>query len=142
MKKFDIEDAVEKRKLIHFSSGPKLVGREIEAAQEDLQDAKNSFHGKRYKWATVQAYYSFFHSSRALLYSKKYREKSHFHLAHAVKSFFVGVGLLPVEYYDNFVQAIDLREMADYKREFSKQGAERNIKAAEEAIALVKKILK
>ena len=30
-------------------------------------------------------------------------------------------------------QAMDLREMADYKRKFSRQGAERNIQAVEES---------
>ena len=39
-------------------------------------------------------------------------------------------------------QAMDLREMADYKRKFSRQGAERNIQAAEEAIKLAESILK
>ena len=67
---------------------------------------------------------------------KKYREKSHIQLALAIKAFYIDEGLLPQEYYDNFIQALDLREMADYKAKFSQQGAERNIHSAENAIKL------
>jgi len=91
---------------------------------------------------TVSAYYAIFHASRALLYKKKYREKSHIQLAFAIKTLYVDEGLLPEEYYDNFIQASSLRQMADYKRKFSKQGAERNIQAAEEAIKLAENIIK
>lgn len=79
---------------------------------------------------------------RALLYKKKYREKSHIQLAHAIKAFYVDEGLLSQEYYDNLIQAIDLREMADYKSKFSKEGAERNIQAAEKAIELAESCLR
>ena len=50
--------------------------------------------------------------------------------------------IIPQEYYDNFIQALALREMADYKRKFFQQGAERNIQAAEEAIKLAGALLK
>jgi len=142
MKRFDIHEAIEKRRIVSFPAGPKLIPKELKAAKEDLQDAKDLFSRSRFKSATTIAYYSVFHTARALLYKKKYREKSHIQLAFAIKAFYVDEGLLPQEYYDNFIQAIDLREMADYKSKFSKQGAERNIYAAEESIKLVENILK
>lgn len=77
-----------------------------------------------------------------MLYNKKYREKSHIQLAFAIKALYIEEGLLPEEYYDNFVQALSLREMADYKTKFSEQGAQRNIESAEKAIQLVKNLLK
>ena len=40
------------------------------------------------------------------------------------------------------LEAMGLREMADYKNRFSKQGAERNIQIAEEAIKSAEKLLK
>ena len=49
---------------------------------------------------------------------------------------------MPQEYYDNFIQALGLREMADYKRRFSQEGAERNIQMAEEFIKMAEKTLK
>jgi len=63
-------------------------------------------------------------------------------LAFAIKALYVDESLLPERYYDNFIQALNLREMADYKRKFSRQGAERNIQSAEEAIKLAKAFLK
>jgi uncharacterized protein (UPF0332 family) len=57
-----------------------MVHKEIEAAQTDLQDAQDSLQQNKFKWATIQSYYSMFHSTRALLFEKGYREKSHFAL--------------------------------------------------------------
>ncbi|MBL7132336.1 MAG: HEPN domain-containing protein [Candidatus Omnitrophica bacterium] len=142
MKKYDIQEALAKRRIIPFSAGPKVSSKELKTAKEDLQDAKDVFGLGKIKLATVSAYYAIFHASRALLYKKKLREKSHIQLALAIKAFYVDEGWLPQEYYDNFIQAIDLREMADYKGKYSKQGAERNIQAAEEAIKLAEKLLK
>lgn len=141
MKEFDIQEAIEKRKILPFSDGPKISSKEIKTANDDLVESKDRFKNKKYKYATITAYYAMFHASRALLYSKKYREKSHIQLARAVKALFVDKGLLPQKYYDNFIQGLDLREMADYKRKFSKEGALRNIQAAEEAIKLAKSLL-
>lgn len=142
MKKFNIQEAIEKRRILPFSDGPKIVSKELEASQEDLLEAKDRLKNGKYKYATINAYYAIFHASRALLYNKKYREKSHIQLAFAIKAFYIDEGLLPQEYYDNFIQALDLREMADYKRNFSQAGAERNIQAAEETIKLAEKLLK
>lgn len=142
MKKFNIKEAIDKRKIIYFADGIKVAHKELKIAKEDVLAAKESFERGSFKWATTQAYYAVFHASRALLYNKKYREKSHIYLAFAIKALYVDEGLLPEEYYDNFIQALDLREMADYKRKFSKHGAQRNIEAAEHAVKLVEKILK
>lgn len=142
MKRFNLEEAIEKRRVIVFSNGPKLVGKELREARGDLQDAKALFSMGRFKSATTLAYYSVFHTGRALLYKKKYREKSHIQLAFAIKSLYVDSGLLSQEYYDNFIHALGLREMADYKRKYSEHGASRNIQIAEESIRLVEKILK
>jgi len=141
MKKYSLEDAIEKRKIIPFSNGYKLVRKELEAAKEDLDDAKDLFSRGRFKSATTLSYYAIFHTARALLYKKKYREKSHIQLAFAIRALYVDKGLLPQEYYDNFIQALDLREMADYKRRYSKEGAERNVCIAGEAVKLVEEIL-
>ncbi len=142
MKKYDLKEALEKKKIISFSVGPNLISKELEAAKEDLLDAKDLFSRGRFKSATTLAYYTIFHTARALLYKKRYREKSHIQLAFAIKAFYVDEGLLPQEYYDNFIQALDFREMADYKSKFSRQGAEKTIEAAEEAIKLTEGILK
>lgn len=142
MKEYNLEEAVEKRRIIFFPSGPKLCSKELKAAKEDLRDAKDLFSMGRYKSATTLSYYAIFHTARALLYKKKYREKSHIQLAFAIKAFYIDTNLMPQGYYDNFIQALDLREMADYKRKYSKQGAERNIRIAQDSINLLETILK
>ena len=141
MRRFDIKEAVEKRRILPFSDGPKVVSKEIKTAKQDLKDAKETFERKGFKWATIQSYYAIFHASRALLYKKRYREKSHSYLGLAIKCLYIDKGLLPQEYYDNFIQALSLREMADYKRKFSEQGAERTIQTAEETIKLAEELL-
>lgn len=141
MRNFSLKEAIEKRKILPFSDGPKIVEKELQAAREDLQDAKDVLKLGKIKLATVSAYYALFHASRSLLQNKKYREKSHIQLALAIKALYIEKGELPQEYYDNFIQAIELREMADYKSSFSQAGAERNIQAAKEAIKLVEIIM-
>jgi len=142
MNKVYIDESIEKRRILPFGDGPKIAPKELRIAKEDLQEAKDTLSKGKFKWATTQAYYAVFHASRALLYHKKYREKSHIHLALAIKAFYIGEGLLKQEYYDNFISAMGLREMADYKSKFSEAGAEKNIKAAEEAIKSAEGILK
>jgi hypothetical protein len=142
MKKYSLKEALEKKKIVSFPVGHNLISKELDAAREDLLDAKDLFSRERFKSATTLAYYAIFHTARALLYKKRYREKSHIQLAFAIKAFYVDDGLLPQEYYDNFIQALDFRELADYKSKFSKPGAERNIQAAEEAIKSTEAILK
>ncbi len=142
MKNYDLKEALEKKKIISFPAGPSLISKELEAAKEDLFDAKDLFSRERFKSATTLAYYTIFHTARALLFKKGYREKSHIQLGFAIKAFYVDKELLPQEYYDNFIQALDFRELADYKIKFSKEGAQRNIQAAEEAIKLTEDLLK
>ncbi len=142
MKKYDLKEALGKNKIISFPAGPSLISKELEAAKEDLFDAKDLFSRERFKSATTLAYYTIFHTARALLYKKGYREKSHIQLGFAIKAFYVDKGLLPQEYYDNFIQALDFRELADYKSKFSKETAERNIQAGEEAIRSTEGLLK
>ena len=141
MKSFNLKESIEKRRIIPFANGPKLIKKELRAAQDDLGEAKRSLALKSYKWATIQAYYSIFHSARALLYAKKYREKSHVHLGSAIKALYVDAGKLSSSYYYDFVSASTLRELADYKGRFSEGGAKQILKSAEDSLAHTKKLL-
>lgn len=66
---------LKKNKIRKFSQGKALFKKELSTAKKDLCEAKGSLKREEYKWATIQAYYSMFHSARALLYSRNYREK-------------------------------------------------------------------
>lgn len=138
----EFQKALEKKKILPFDKGKQLIKKELESAQDDLNEAEDRFKDKRYKYATATAYYSMFHAARALIYSKNYREKSHYYLLVALQSLFVDKGLLEEKFAKDFHTAMLLREGADYHSEFSKEGAESSIKSAKEFLEKAKGILK
>jgi len=131
---------VEERKLIRISIDRKLVLKEIEGAESDLEDAKDSLSRKKFKWATIQGYYSMFHATRALVYSKGFREKSHYALLIALRELYKNQ--LESELIQNFDEAMTLREEADYGLIFSEEGATSIVNNAEKFLNRVKEILR
>jgi len=82
-----------------------------------------------------------FHATRALVYSKGYREKSHHCLSVALKALFIDDGKLDAGSGRDFLNAMNLREAADYDAQFSEAGAKAVITAAEKFINQVKIVL-
>ena len=130
----DFNQCLENKKITAFPRGKELVNKELSMARSDLSDAKAGFDNQRYKWSTIQAYYAMFHAARALIYSRGYREKSHYCLAIAVRALFVDEGLLKAQSVRDFLNAMNLREAADYEAEFSQSGAKAVIASAERFI--------
>ena len=130
----EFKQCLENKKIIPFARGMKLVEKELSIAQNDLSDAKAGFDNERYKWSTIQAYYAMFHAVRALIYSRGYREKSHYCLAIALRALFVDENLMEAQSVRAFLNAMDLREAADYEAEFSQSGAQAVIASAERFI--------
>lgn len=116
-----------------------MVLKEIEGAISDLEEAKDSLLRRKLKWATVQGYYSMFHSARALVYSKGFREKSHYALFVALRELFRNQ--LEFEFVQNFEEAMSLREEADYGLVFSGEGATITVDNAEKFLNKTKEIL-
>lgn len=137
----NFEDCFKKGKIKEFSRGKALVKKELESAEFDFKVAKESFRNKNYKWATIQTYYSMFHSARALLYNKNYREKSHYCLIEAIRTLYVEKGFIGHWLIETLQKAKTLREGADYYSEFNKEGAEELIEKAKEFLERVKEIL-
>jgi uncharacterized protein (UPF0332 family) len=127
----EFKQCIENKKIIPFATGIKLVNKEISVAQSDLSAAKAGYENERYKWSTVQAYYAMFHAARALVYSKDYREKSHYCLAVALRALFVDEGKMDTQSVRDLLNAMNLRESADYDAEFSQSGAKAVIEAAD-----------
>jgi uncharacterized protein (UPF0332 family) len=75
-----------------------------------------------------------FHAARALTYSRGYREKSHYCLAIALKALFVDEGTMDARLARDFLNAMNLREAADYEAKFSQSGAKAVIASAERFI--------
>ena len=93
----EFQKAIEKKRILHFAPGKNQVKKELLEAENDLSEAFNRFESEKYKYATITGYYSMFHSARALIYSKGYREKSHYYLLVALNSLFVNAGILSEE---------------------------------------------
>jgi len=135
------KEALEKKKIFHFSKAKGLVDKELRAALDDLAEAKDRFKNGRYKYATINAYYATFHAARALLFSKGYRERSHYASYIAIEALFVETGILEKHYSHILKDSMSLREDADYGGEFSKEGASLSIDNAEKFIKKAKELL-
>jgi uncharacterized protein (UPF0332 family) len=83
-----------------------------------------------------------FHAVRALVYSKGYREKSHYYLLVALRALFVDTGKMPEQMVVEFHDAMALREDADYHAQFSKEGAEVAVESARGILRKAREILK
>jgi uncharacterized protein (UPF0332 family) len=137
----EFKKCLESKKIVAFPTGKKLAAKELSIAKSDLSDAKAGFDTGRYKWSIIQAYYAMFHAARALIYSQGYREKSHYCLAIALRSLFVDEGAMDAKLARDFLNAMNLREAADYEAEFSKSGAKAVIASAEKFIEKATAIL-
>jgi uncharacterized protein (UPF0332 family) len=131
---------LEERKLQRIEPKHDIITKETASAEYDLGKSKNSFEEADYKWAIVQAYYSMFHAARALIYSKGYREKSHRACLVALKEFFLDA--LGEERIDDFEEAMDLRESADYGSAYTDEDARNLVAKAQEFLENVRRILK
>lgn len=128
----EFDKCLERGKIKSFSPGPRLAQKELNLAREDLKFAMKNLEEKNSRWSIIQAYYSMFHSARALLYSAKYREKSHFCLIEAVRSLFVETGKLDYSFVESLKEAKNLREAADYYGDFSEINCKKLVKRAED----------
>ena len=137
----DFERCLDKHWLVRMPEARYLVTKELEVAQDDLTEAKAGYGRGSYKWSTIQSYYAMFHAARALLYSRGYREKSHYCLSIAIRHLFVSEGVLSETLINNMDDARALREEADYRSEFSQAGARHNLDSARRLIEQVGELL-
>lgn len=137
----EFKQCLENRKIVSFPKGKELVKKELSVARSDLLDAEANYENRRYKWSTIQAYYAMFHAARALIYFRGYREKSHYCLSVALRELFVDEGKMDVQLVRDFLNAMNLREAADYEAEFSQSGAKAVIASADKFIEKASAIL-
>ncbi len=137
----NFEDCLKSEKIKKFSRGKSLVPKEIRLAEEDLETAQKSFEDENYRWCVIQTYYSMFHSARALLYFKNYREHSHYCLIQAIKELYVKSDKLEASFLEALLEAKNLREAADYYGDYSDINAKKLLNRAEKFIEKVKEII-
>lgn len=138
----EFENCLKRNKIREFPRGKALVNGALQTAQEDLEVAEKSFNEKNYKWSTIQSYYSMFHSARALLYAKNYREHSHYCLVIALRTLYVETRLLPVTLIEALTKGKRLREDADYYNRWSEEGSAFTLKAAKDFIKMARELTK
>ena len=138
----EFEECLRRNKIRKFSRGKVLVAKTLGTAQHDLETAKKTLKDKGYKWATIQSYYSMFHSARALLYAKNYRERSHHCLIVAIRALYVETRFLPASLIEALGKGKRLREDADYYDRWSKEGAEFALKAAKDFTEVAQELTK
>lgn len=137
----DFQECLAKGRIKVFADASKLVLKQLQIAESDLAYAKEGMLKDRWKWSTIQAYYSMFHTARALLYAKGFREKSHRCLRIAVSHLYVSEGDSFQRMIENFELAKLLRENADYENDFSENGARKLIASAEKWLEVAKKLV-
>ncbi len=139
---YRFERCLEEGKIVRIEKDKRIMQKEIDSAKYDLRMAEESLERKDFKWSIIKAYYSMFHAAKALLFSKGYREKTHFCLMIAVKELFVNTGKIEEKYLKNFREAMILREEADYEFKFSEDGAIETVENAKEFLNRIEDILR
>jgi uncharacterized protein (UPF0332 family) len=138
----DFEKCLKERRILKITSSKEMIEKEIDGAKHDLSSAEESIADEDYKWASVQAYYSIFHASKALVLKKEYREKSHYCLLIALKELYVKPGDLKPEFAEYFEMGMDIRHEADYALTYDEESSNIAVKNArkflKKAIALLK----
>ena len=104
----------------------------IEQAREELEASKMLYKAKFYKSANNRAYYSIFHSIKAVLALEPIDFKRH-------KD--VNTEIFPKKIGHKIAEAVTIREDSDYDDEFivKQEETEKQINTAEELILLVEK---
>jgi len=134
-------ECIKEGKVKKFAGAKRLTGKELKVAASDLAVAREGLNKNQWKWSTIQAYYSMFHTARALLFSAGYREKSHFCLRVAIEALFVSSGKISEKFVDAFQTAKTMRENADYEENFSQSGARKLVSLAEEFLLAAEQLL-
>lgn len=137
----DFERCLNNRKIIRIKSNKEIVDKEIQDAKYDLNKAEESLKRGDAKWASIQAYYSMFHSVKAFVLEKGYRERSHYCLLVALKEIYGKIGEIDKEHIENFEICMDIRHEADYGMTYDKDSAMMCIKASRKLLKKSKNIL-
>lgn len=120
-----------------------LSKHRLEQAKEDLVAAKALFNLKLYKSANNRAYYSIFHSIKAVLALEPIDFKRHKDVQAYFNKNYVNTEIFPRTMGRKIANASSIREDSDYDDEFIVKPNEtiEQIKTAEEIIELVEQYI-
>lgn len=132
---------LENRKIFPAPPAKLLIRKELSAAEQDLAEAQDRLEKQRYKYAIIDAYYAAFHAARALLYSKGFRERSHYCLSVAIEALFVEAGQIEGRFVRTLNNLMSLREDADYSGSSSEETASLCVQNADELLEQTRLLL-
>lgn len=117
----DFESCLKNNGLAKVKADKEIIKKEIESSEYDLDKAIKSLKNNDAKWASIKAYYSMFHSAKALVFKKGYREKSHYCLLIALRELYGKKSKLNKTHINNFEICMDIRQEADYGLSYDKE---------------------
>ncbi|MBQ9504488.1 MAG: HEPN domain-containing protein, partial [Lachnospiraceae bacterium] len=115
----------------------------IEKAAEDLKTAKNNYDSKDYRAANNRAYYSIFHSLRAVLALDHFDSKKHSGIIAEFRRKYMKNRIYPVEMSEMIDSAFEIRNASDYNDMFiaNKNETKTQIENAEYVLKEVEKYI-
>lgn len=126
----EFQKCLEQRRIVKIIPTQELIEKELTHAKYDLKSAEESLEKEDSKWSSVQAYYSMFHTAKALVLKKGYREKSHYCLIVALRELYITTGELDANIGEDLEHCMDIRHEADYGLTYDIESAELCIDAA------------
>ena len=116
-----------------------LTNHRLEQAKEDLEDARMLYHANSFKGANNRAYYSIFHTIRAVLALEPIDFKKHKDVVAYFNKNYISTEIFPRQLGKRIMQAKRIREDSDYDDEYvaSQEATEAQIRTAKEIIKLV-----
>ena len=127
----EIEECLREGFLKKSRPDEREIQKELEESGKDFRDSQESLRSGKYKWCIIQAYYSMFHSARAVVFSAGYKERRHFAIAVVLEQL-VRDGKLESSFAGDFKSAMFTREEADYDASYSREKAEQMLDMAQE----------
>ena len=117
-----------------------LSNHRVEQAKEELEASKILYKAKFYKSANNRAYYSIFHSIKAVLALEPIDFKRHKDVTAYFNKNYVNTEIFPKKLGHKIAEAVTVREDSDYDDEFivKPEETEKQIETAEELLNLVK----
>jgi len=127
-----------------MGSSRTFVKTSLSRAESALRSAKLLLEHGELEGAASRAYYAMFHATRAILFSKGLKAKTHKGTVSLFGEHIVKKGVLGEEYADALRKAFDLRQKSDYEiyAELDGKLVKEAVNNAEKLITKVKETIK
>jgi len=127
-----------------MDSSRTFVKASLSRAERALRSAKLLLEHGELEGAASRAYYAMFHATRAILFSKGLKAKTHKGTVSLFGEHIVKKGILGEEYADALRKAFDLRQKSDYEiyAELDGKLVKETVNDAEKLITKVKETIK